>query len=353
MKNSIQIGAIAPKTVYLVKSVKRNADGSEQLVWLNKNVDTKNISLTFETDNVRSSKRLGTKRKVKAIQTFPELTAEEICYLIYDNLAPTVQSFVQELVRKDVVKDNADISEERVATLVEIALEKDMQHYVELALSQMPERVKLNGNFQIIQQEFAIAISPYVKGSNKAFIDDLATAIDEYGKYQSFGKRFIGSAIRGAFQQYKKGQLMSLMINARGEFDINLLGTIPVADQNKILQLISDRMFGVKNGSTYTTSIFKRPNAKSSLLKTVNGEYILQTQNVIDVTSQLGISEEEWLAMSTHLLVEHDANSQGIIDARLARQNSVVANLDKDEAEEEEDEQEAVAKLEGTEEEEE
>ena len=146
---------------------------------------------------------------------------------------------------------------------------------------------------------------------------------------------------------------MSLMMNAKGLFDINLLETIPVADQNKILQLISDRMFGVKNGSTYTTSIFKRPNAKSSLLKTVNGEYILQTQNVIDVTSQLGISEEEWLAMSTHLLVEHDANSQGIIDARLARQNSVVANLDKDDAEEEEDEQETVAKLEGTEEEEE
>jgi hypothetical protein len=351
MKNSIQIGAIAPKVVNLVKSVKRNADGSEQLVWLNKNVDTKNISLTFETDNVRSSKRLGAKRKVKAIQTFPELSVEEVCDLIYDNLAPSMQAFVQELVRQDIVKDNAGISEERVETLVEIALYKDRQHYVELALSKMPEKVRLNGNFQIVQQEFAVAISPYVKGNNKAFISDLVSAIEQYGKYQSFGKRFVGSAIRGAFQQYKKGALLASMMNERGEFDINKLEDIAVAEQNNILKLISERMFGVKNKDVYTTSIFKRPNNKSSLLKTVDGEYILQTQSVVDVTDQAGINEEEWLLMSTHLLVDHDANSQGIIDARLARQSSVVSTLDKDDADDEEDEtsETAEAELEGTE----
>jgi hypothetical protein len=351
MKNSIQIDDIAPKVVSLVKSVKRNADGSEQLVWLNKNVDTQTISLTFATDNVRPSKRLGAKRKVRAIQPFPDFTAQEVCDLIYDNLAPPMQAFVQELVRQDIVKDNAGISEERIETLMKIALYKDKQHYVELALSEMPKEVELNGNFQIVQQEFAVAISPYVKGNNKAFISDLASAIKQYGKYQSFGKRFVGSAIRGAFQQYKKGALLASMMNKRGEFDINKLEDIAVAEQNNILKLISDRMFGVKNKDVYSTSLFKRPNNKSSLLKTVDGEYILQTQSVIDVTEKPKTNKEEWLLMSTHILIDHDANSQGIIDARLARQSSVVNTLDKDDADEEEDEtsETTEAELEGTE----
>ena len=324
MENLMKNGAKAPKVVSLVKSNKVLANGTEQKVWFNKNVETKTISIKLESASIRPSNRIGQKRIVNTVYTFLEdKTMEDICDWLYSSMSLLGQAGVEELCRQQVVKDNPNASEERIDKLVELSLYQNVVKFVELYLEDI-DSVKLNNAFSIVQQEFAIEINPYTKGKNKEFIAELVEACDKYSKYQSFSKRFIGSAVRYAVRAHLKN-IPEVLNNANGMFSVANLEKLSAVDQNKILQIVSDRLFGIKDkNGAYGNSLFKRPNAKSSLLVTTKGEYILATQNFVDV------SETEDLLITEHILVDHDANCQGIVDSRLAR--NIVATLDADDA---------------------
>jgi hypothetical protein len=150
---------------------------------------------------------------------------------------------------------------------------------------------------RIIVQEFSVAIIPYTRNKQEAFIKSCLDMLTRYSQSEVFRINF-EVVIRRAIRLVNDKLLLKLMDPVTGLFNANLISTLDAGTQASIASAISEVLFG----SDKINGKLKRPNRQAPCLKTKAGEYIL--------TCQLFCDNEEDADKYQDIFIEHDKENK-------------------------------------------